>query len=670
MLQLVTVSVYGTPQFILFSSLLSRENASLERRFGALNAIASNINGFDIKGKLNEIYDKYKGPLWGKVNDPNNYGQIIAEISSTQPGSSKVNTYTVPGSGITHIMSDSTSSVSASASATTGVTDVAQSKGSLPIGGKAGDLTTSSSNVSKSSTSLSEKRSPNRGRSVKKNRSRRHRSRHHSHHRHHHHPSSSSSHSSRHPYFNSYRGHSSYDPYYSSGSSLAYSRHQPHLPPTPPHPSIISSSYLHPQVHTSTSFSNVPPAILGAQIGAALTQSQQPHAGQLSSPHHQSPSSTTILGSHESTVNQNSHSISNGLSSITSPGQTTVFPYSSVAALSGLPAVNPLLNNNAYALLLNQLALASSITTTTTPSPPVTTTKKVKSKKSSKKDSSNKTVALTTSINTDDGTISIGGIDPENVIKFVGGVVQSTGLNKALGSAFSTVMTTVSKVGSQVVKQAVHSISDSVTFSLGQNNGQIGTSTVTRGSKRRKSSLIENNTGHKIASSLFQLRNQQSGLSDETSEVNTDEQQDENDGGQDSTVTSSEGEVEDGKDDVESEERVKRDKESSIDDTSNNDDEIDSPIVSSKLTQKVKKKKRVNRIRINRLKAGQVKNHNDSNVRTLTLGGTNISLRNTEKGGFSISIGEPNSLGDRRKDQGFPKDDSNISTTISSISSS
>ena len=639
MLQFVTVSL-GTPQLILFSSLLSRENASLERRFGALNALASNINGFDIKGKLNEIYDKYKGPLWGKVNDPSNYGQIIAEISSTQPGSNKIGTYTVPGSGITHVTSSDATAPSLPSESTATSTD-AQAKGSLPIGGKAGDLAPSSSRTIRATSSPSEKySSASRGRNGRKTRSRRHRSRHHSHHRHHghhHHHSPYSSHSVRRPhspyssgpYSSPYTG--GYDPYYSSASTSSYSRHQPHLPPPPPHPSIISSPY-YPQAHSQTQYTSVPPAILGAQIGASLSQQQSQ-----TSPVAQS-SSASVKDPVANVPSQFPSPILPGPGA--SPGGP--FPYQNVAAISGLPAMNNQLLN---ALLLNQLALASA-TTTTTPAP--STTKKPKGKKSSKKDASGKTVALTTSINTEDGTISIGGIDPEHVIKLVGGVVQSTGLNKALGSALNTVMSTVTKVGSQVVKQAVHSISDSVTFSLGQ-NGQIGPAISSRVQTKRRRQPTNN--ALKMGQALFQLRNQ-----DEVdeSEINAGEEQ----GDADSTSESllDETEEKDDKDEGESDERVRREKE-----TPSDEDE------GEKLVKRSQRKRRVNKIRINRIKPGQ--NKDDSNVRTLTLGGTNISLRNTEKGGFSISIGEPGVPGDRRKDQGFVKEPPSKSANLSSTPS-
>jgi len=86
----------------LKDNIFKHHHIKIQRRFSPFNKLATNIGNFDLKSQLNKMYDNIQ-PLWGRKNNPQSFGSIISEISATQPGSQSMTSYTVPGSGITHI---------------------------------------------------------------------------------------------------------------------------------------------------------------------------------------------------------------------------------------------------------------------------------------------------------------------------------------------------------------------------------------------------------------------------------------------------------------------------------------------------------------------------------------------------------------------------------------
>jgi len=126
------------PASIKFRDEGNRVIYDIERRFSPLSTLASNIGGLDIKSQLNNLYDKFQ-PLWGRKNNPNNIGSVISEITATQPGGSSSTTYTVPGTGITHVTNEGGDSTSSSATSLPSAVSASTSESSKETSSKVDD---------------------------------------------------------------------------------------------------------------------------------------------------------------------------------------------------------------------------------------------------------------------------------------------------------------------------------------------------------------------------------------------------------------------------------------------------------------------------------------------------------------------------------------------------
>lgn len=404
--------IIGQPEKITYN---------IERRFAPLNQLASNIGKFDIKTQLNNFYDKFQ-PLWGRKNNPQSFGSLISEISATQPGSESMSSYTVPGSGITHITDSQSPIASTTTPQLTAITSSKETNKQDSTTSRSGfedifpEFPSSipvSSHPVRTFSSISDRdrdhdrdwRDRERDRDRERWRDR--------------------------------------DPYYSRGVRRDRPRRyrnrdrdrdiDPYGPYAPP------------------------AALFGIQVGESLKS----HDRRTAAADSQSSSSSS------SSSSQTPFPYPYPPYPFPYPFPTGVSPLSNPQGSVNLPAgypppyLNQIPGMSAAASHFHPLfsMLPPGMLATTAAPETTTTTPKPKKKKEKTRDGPE-------TILEEDGTITIAGIKPQKIVNTIAEVVTRTGLNKAIGKAINTVMTQVSNVGSHVV----HDISDSIRVTSGSDD--------------------------------------------------------------------------------------------------------------------------------------------------------------------------------------------------------
>ena len=372
----------------------------IQRRFGPLNQLATNIGKFDIKSQLNNFYDKFQ-PLWGRKNNPQSFGSLMSEISATQPGSESMSSYTVPGSGITHVTDNQSPIASSPTPEVTAITatatkDTSKQDSSTSRSGFEPDIFPEfpsdhpvSRHPIRTFSSISDRdrdrddrdwrdrdrfRDPYYSRGHRRDRPRRYRNR-----------------------------DRDFDPYYG-----AYS----------------------------------PPAsLVGVQVGESLKSHDRRTAA--ASQTSNAPSSpSTFPYPYPGYPGYPVYPYPTGVSPLTNPNGTpnlpAGYPPPYLHQIPGMPATAASQLHAMFSMLPPSLTTAAPEVKTSTPKP--------KKKKEKTRDGPETIIE-------EDGTITIAGIKPQKIVNTIAKVVTETGLNKVIGKAINTVITQVSNAGSQVVQE-------------------------------------------------------------------------------------------------------------------------------------------------------------------------------------------------------------------------
>jgi hypothetical protein len=438
-------------------------NETIQRRFAPfskLSSLQTNLaNTFDVKHQLNQLYDKFQ-PLWGSKNSPKSFGSVIAEISSTQPGAESMTSYTVPGSGITHIKKENDNSVP--------VSPVSSSSSSSDTSSKLDTLSSSlftnsdddDKIVSSAPTSRSKRYFPDVPVSDHPVRTYRNRDRERDRYR-----DDDRDHDGDRDYprerrrrrrprkryraaqhDNDNRGlDSSPYPIPISPYNFMANMHQ-HVPfninspfgPFGPNPALFGTKMADP----NSSIQNRPD-INNNRMGSESSSSRQTAS--------LSPSSSSSSSSPHQSAPPNMQ-LPFPFPLMFPPGMPGMPPLPLPAMIPGMPPpfIQPFPGMNPFAPFPMMMALQTTTTTTTTPAP----TRKAKA-----------VPPPSTSIE-DDGSITIAGIRPQQIVNKITDVVRQTGMNKVINSAISSVFSQVKDAGTSVANQVAKNIGDSMTLSL------------------------------------------------------------------------------------------------------------------------------------------------------------------------------------------------------------
>ena len=432
---------------------LMPSDETIQKRFAPLSKL-SNLANFDVKSQLNQLYDKFQ-PMWGRKNSPKSFGSVIAEISNTQPGSESMTSYTVPGSGITHIKSDSPVPSSGTPDSSSKLDTLSSS------------LFTSTDDDDKMMTSSSSSRSKRYFPDIPV---------------------------SDHP-VRTYSGRSVRDR--ERDRDRDYDRDIDRDPPRDrkrrrrvrkrgrrPYRDDENRNYdqsfpmsMSPFNFMSNMRQAVPfnindpygpfgpsPVLFGAKLADSMKSPNQ--------------RDTDRTGSDSSQKASRTSSSQTGAS----PNMPFPFPFPlmfppgmpPMPMIPGMPPpfMHPIPGMNPFAPFPMILSLATPITTTTTTPAPARRVKEVAPPKTSIED---------------DGSITIAGIRPQSIVNKISDVVRQTGMNKVIGSALTSVLSQVKEAGTSVASQVAKNIGDSVSLSLVA-DGDSGPSSSgsTRSSKASK----------------------------------------------------------------------------------------------------------------------------------------------------------------------------------------